>query len=399
MPFSLRPTALTLAAAAFLLTACSKPVPVEEPVRAVKVVTVGVGTMHSGGEFAGEIKARVESRLGFRVGGKIVRRQAELGQHVNAGDVLAQLDPLDYQLAAQAGMAQVASAATNRDLAAADFRRFKELRDQNFISGAELERRDAALKAAQAQLDQAQAQSKGQGNQAAYTRLVADVSGVITGIEAETGQVVAAGTPVLRIAKDGARDAVFSVPEDKVARIKPGSSVDVRAWEGKAVIKGLVREVAASADPVTRTFTVKVGLEPMAVQDALALGTTVSIIPHAFDRSDVPVIKLPTSALRQDGKTSAVWVVDTKTMTVKLQPVQIATADGNEVVIAAGLQPGMQVVSAGVHVLASGQKVTFYKEKSAVAPALVASDTMNLIATDAIAASPAAEQSSAPSAK
>ena len=399
MPFSLRPTALTLAAAAFLLTACSKPVPVEEPVRAVKVVTVGVGTIHSGGEFAGEIKARVESRLGFRVGGKIVRRQAELGQHVNAGDVLAQLDPLDYQLAAQAGMAQVASAATNRDLAAADFRRFKELRDQNFISGAELERRDAALKAAQAQLDQAQAQSRGQGNQAAYTRLVADVSGVITGIEAETGQVVAAGTPVLRIAKDGARDAVFSVPEDKVARIKPGSSVDVRAWEGKAVIKGLVREVAASADPVTRTFTVKVGLEPMAVQDALALGTTVSIIPHAFDRSDVPVIKLPTSALRQDGKTSAVWVVDTKTMTVKLQPVQIATADGNEVVIAAGLQPGMQVVSAGVHVLASGQKVTFYKEKSAVAPAFVASGTMNLIAPDAIAASPAAAQPSAPSAK
>ena len=399
MPFSLRPTARTLAAAAFLLTACSKPVPVEEPVRAVKVVTVGVGTMHSGGEFAGEIKARVESRLGFRVGGKIVRRQAELGQHVNAGDVLAQLDPLDYQLAAQAGLAQVASATTNRDLAAADFRRFTELRDQTFISGAELERRDAALKAAQAQLDQAQAQSKGQGNQAAYTRLVADVSGVITGIEAETGQVVAAGTPVLRIAKDGARDAVFSVPEDKVARIKPGSSVDVRAWAGKAVIKGLVREVAASADPVTRTFTVKVGLEPMAVQDALALGTTVSIIPHAFDRSDVPVIKLPTSALRQDGKTSAVWIVDTNTMTVKLQPVQIATADGNEVVIAAGLQPGMQVVSAGVHVLASRQKVTIYKEKSAVAPALVASDTMNLIATDAIAASPAAEQSSAPSAK
>ena len=95
MPFSLRPTALTLAAAAFLLTACSKPVPVEEPVRAVKVVTVGVGTMHSGGEFAGEIRARVESRLGFRVRGKIVRRQAELGQHVNAGDVLAQLDLLD----------------------------------------------------------------------------------------------------------------------------------------------------------------------------------------------------------------------------------------------------------------------------------------------------------------
>lgn len=391
MPFKLRPTALTLVVAVFLLSACSKPAPLEEPVRAVKVVTVGVGTMHSGGEFAGDVRARVESRLGFRVAGKIVRRQAELGQRVKAGDVLAQLDPLDYELAAQAGLAQVAAATTNRDLAAADYRRFKELRDQNFISGAELERRDATLKAAQAQLDQAQAQSKGQGNQAAYTRLVADVSGVVTGIEAETGQVVAAGTPVLRIAQDGPRDAVFSVPEDKVALIKPGSAVEVRAWAGQTVLKGLVREVAASADPVTRTFVVKVGLEAMGAKDTLALGTTVTVIPHAFDRSDVPVIKLPTSALRQDGKTSAVWVLDTNTMTVKQQPVQIATADGNEVVIAAGLQPGMQVVSAGVHVLAPGQKVSIYKEKVAVAPALIASDTMGLIApVTRTAASPAA---------
>lgn len=380
MPFKLRPTALTLVVAAFLLTACTKPAPSEDPIRAVKVITVGLDSMRSGGEFAGEVRARVESRLGFRVAGKMVRRQAELGQRVKAGDVLAQLDPQDYQLAAQAGQAQVVAASTNRDLAAADFKRFKELRDQNFISSAELERRGAALKAAQAQLDQAQAQSKGQINQADYTRLLADVSGVITAIEAEAGQVVAAGSPVLRIAQDGPRDVVFSVPEDKVAMIKPGSSVDVRAWAGNTVLKGLVREVAASADPVTRTFTVKVGLEAMDAKDALALGTTVTIIPHAFDRRGVQVIKLPTSALRQDGKTSAVWVLDVNTMTVKLQPVQIATADGNEVVISAGLQPGMQVVSAGVHVLSPGQKVTLYKEKVAVAPVGSESITTNMIA-------------------
>lgn len=371
------PAAVMLIAAALVLTACSKPAPTEEPIRAVKVITVGVEGMLSGAEFAGEVRARVDSRLGFRVGGKIVRRQAELGQRVKAGQVLAQLDPQDYQLAAQAAKAQVAVAATNRDLAAADFKRYKELRDQNFISGAELERRDATLKAAQAQVDQAQAQLSGQGNQAAYTTLVADVSGVVTAVEAEPGQVVAAGTPVVRIAQDGPRDVVFAVPEDRVALIKPGSTVDVRAWSATMALKGVVREVAASADPVTRTFGVKVSLD---AKDALPLGTTVSVVPHAFDRSGVPVIKLPTSALRQDGKSSAVWVLDTASMTVKLQPIQIATADGNDVVVAAGLQPGMQVVAAGVHVLSPGQKVTIYKEKGAVAPVNPASAAMNSVA-------------------
>ena len=378
----LRP--LALVAAALLLSACSKPVPPEEPIRAVKVMTVGVDTMRSGAEFAGEVRARVESRLGFRVAGKIVRRQAELGQRVKAGDVLAQLDPQDYQLAALAAKAQVSAAQTNRDLAAADFQRYKELRDQNFISGAELERRDASLKAAQAQLDQAKAQGTAQGNQAAYTTLVADVSGVVTAVEAEPGQVVAAGTPVVRIAQDGPRDAVFSVPEDKVALITVGSGVDVRAWTAAETRKGVVREVSASADPVTRTFAVKVAL-PAA--DALTLGTTVSLLPHALDRSGVQVIKLPTSALRQDGKSSAVWVLDSASMTVKLQPIQIATADGNDVVVAAGLLPGMRVVSAGVHVLSPGQKVTVYKEKSPLAAVDTTQGAMKNIAPVAFAAS------------
>ncbi len=375
---------LALVAAALLLSACTKPVPPEEPIRAVKVMTVGVDSLHSGAEFAGEVRARVESRLGFRVAGKIVRRQAELGQRVKAGDVLAQLDPQDYHLAALAAKAQVSAAQTNRDLAAADFQRYKELRDQNFISGAELERRDASLKAAQAQLDQAKAQGTAQGNQAAYTTLVADVSGVVTAVEAEPGQVVAAGTPVVRIAQDGPRDAVFSVPEDKVALITVGSGVDVRAWTATQTRKGVVREVSASADPVTRTFAVKVAL-PAA--DALNLGTTVSLLPRALDRSGVQVIKLPTSALRQDGRSSAVWVLDSASMTVKLQPIQIATADGNDVVVAAGLLPGMQVVSAGVHVLSPGQKVTVYKEKSA--PALVdnTQDAMKNIAPVALGTS------------
>lgn len=377
---------------ALTLTGCSKPVPTEEPVRAVRVMTVGAQSMLSGAEYAGEVRARVESRLGFRVGGKIIKRQAELGQRVKAGDVLAQLDPQDYQLSAEAARAGLAAATTNRDLAAADLKRYRDLREQNFISGAELERREASLKAAQAQLEQAQAQSSGQGNQAGYTRLVADVSGIVTAVDAEVGQVVAAGTPVVRIAQSGPRDVVFSVPEDKVALIVAGSEAQVRGWAAGASARGVVREVAASADPVTRTFAVKVALD---AKSELPLGATVSVVPQALDRAGPQVIKLPTSAFRQDGKSSAVWVLDTASMTVKLQPVVIATADGNDVVVASGLQPGMQVVTAGVHVLSPGQKVTVYKEKQAVAPAEPAQAATNSVAPVVTAASAPAASSSA----
>lgn len=354
-----------------LLTACSQSEPAQEPIRSVKLFTVGVQAMHTGGEFAGEVRAKVESRLGFRVAGKIIRRGVEPGQRVKAGEVLAQLDPQDYKLSADAARALLAAAATNRDLAAADYKRYQELKEQNFISGAELERRETNWKSALAQYDQAQAQLASQGNQAAYTTLVSDVSGVVTSVDAEVGQVVAAGTPVIRVAQDGVRDAVFSVPEDKVGRIRVGSGAQISAWANQSVYQGTVREVAASADPVTRTFLVKVAIEG---PDTLPLGATVTVTPAVFDRSDVRVIKVPTSALRRDGDKSAVWLLNPKDMTVNLQEVQIATADGNDAVISAGLRPGMQVVSAGVHVLSPGQKVTIYRDKYAQ-PSSATADT------------------------
>lgn len=343
-----------------VVAACSKSEPAPEPIRAVKVMTVGTSGLQTGAEFSGEVRPRVESRLGFRVAGKIIRRQAELGQHVKAGDVLAQLDPQDYRLATDAARAQVAAASTNRDLAAADFKRYQALRDQNYISGAELERRETTLKAAQAQLEQAQAQLSSQGNQARYTNLVADVSGVVTAIEAEPGQVVTAGSPVVRIAQDGARDVVFSVPEDKVVALKPGTDVALRLWAGNAPLAGKIREVAASADPVTRTYAVKVALQSA---QQPPLGATVTVMPQALSHSGMVAIKLPTSALRQEGKGTAVWVVDKSTMTVKAQPIEIASADGNEAIVASGLQPGQLVVAAGVHVLSQGQKVTIWQER------------------------------------
>ena len=379
-------TVLSLAGMAALLVGCSRSAPPEEPVRAVKVISVGSSALTARHEYAGEVRAQVESRLGFRVGGKVIKRQAELGQHVTAGQVLAELDPKDYRLAADAARAQVAAATTQRNLAAADYARYKTLKDQNFISGAELERRDAALKAAQAQLEQAQSQLAVQGRQTGYAVLSADVSGVVTSVDAEPGQVVAAGAPVVRIAADGVRDVVFSVPEDKVAGIKPGAPVSLRVWAqtaDRAELAGRVREVAASSDPVTRTYLVKVSVD---AQPAPPLGATVNVVMPSVGQAGVVAIKLPTSALRQEGPATAVWVLDKASMTLRSQVIQIATADGNEAVVAAGLQPGMLVVSAGVHVLSPGQKVTVYEPKVPVTQSSRAQYAPDLIATPAPAA-------------
>jgi membrane fusion protein, multidrug efflux system len=353
-----------------LLSACSKPEPAPEPVRAVKVITVGASGLQAGLEYAGEVRARVESRLGFRVAGKIIKRQAEVGQRVKAGQILAQLDPQDYKLATDAATAALAAATTNRDLAAADFKRFQSLKEQNFISGAELERRETALKAAQAQLDQAKAQLANTGNQGGDANLVATAPGIITAVEAEVGQVVSAGTPVVRIAQDGPRDVVFNVPEDKLAQLAVGSVAKVKRWaepgaEG-AELNGKIRELAASADPLTRTFQAKIGLE---ASQNLPLGSTVYIVP-ASPYAGVQAIKLPTSSLMQSAQgASQVWVLDKATMKVNATNVQVATADGNEAVIASGLKPGDVVVSSGVHVLSPGLKVSIFNEKGA--PALV----------------------------
>lgn len=389
-PFRFLRHAGGLGAVALFLAACTPAAPPPEPVRAVKLVTVGVGALQARQDYSGEVRARTESRLGFRVAGKIVQRQAELGQRVRAGQVLAQLDPQDYQLASAAAQAQVSAAQTQHDLAAADFQRFAALKAQNFISGAELDRREASLKAARASLAQARAQAAAQGNQAAYTRLVATADGVVTGVEAEVGQVVSAGTPVLRIAQDGARDVVFAVPEDKVVHLKVGQAVTVRSWAGGATLQGQVREVAASADPVTRTFAVRADID---AAQAPPLGATVHVMPAALSLAGLPAIKLPTTALRQEGTSTAVWVYDVDTGTVRSQTVQVATADGNEAVIADGLVPGMQVVSTGVHVLTPGQKVRIFEQKPAPGQSNQAQAATKTVATMPAASAAAASAS------
>jgi len=371
----MRSTFLVSLLSVAVLTACSKVEPAAAPIRAVRTVTVATDSAGGTYEYAAEVKARTESRLGFRVGGKIVRRGVNVGDSVKAGQVLAQLDPQDLKLGQEAAHAALVAAQANLDQTQADFKRFKELRDQGFISSAELERRDTALKAAQAQLDQARAQANVQGNQAGYATLVADANGVITGVDAEPGMVVAAGAPVVRLAHDGPRDVVFSVPEDKVGLVKSAQAakLKVRLWGSNEALPATVREVAAAADPVTRTFAVKADLGQTPAAASVRLGQTATIL------ADVPkvagVTKLPLSALREAQGATAVWVVDRATMTVSSKPVQVAGADGNEAVITGGVSPGEVVVTAGVHVLNPGQQVKFYADPPSPSTASVVKGT------------------------
>ena len=348
---------------AAVLAGCSKTEPAPEPVRAVRTLTVASEAAGGVNEYAAEVRARSDTRLGFRVGGTITRRHVDLGSSVKAGQVLAQLDPQDLKLGQDAARAALAAAQANFEQATADLKRFQELRDQGFISTAEFERRQTALKAALAQLEQARAQAGVQGNQAGYATLVAGANGVITGVDAEPGMVVAAGAPVLRLAHDGPRDVVFSVPEDQVGLIKaiattPGR-FKVRLW-GPAgeTLPANIREVAAAADPVTRTFLVKADIGNGAAIQSVRLGQTATMLvemPKA-----IGINKLPLSALKEEQGRTIVWVLDKASMTVRQQPIQVAGADGNDAVVSAGLAPGQVVVTAGVHALNPGQKVKLY---------------------------------------
>jgi membrane fusion protein, multidrug efflux system len=357
-----------------MLPACSKPEPRPEIIRSVRTVTIAPSSFNGMQQLSGEVRAAVESRLGFRVAGKIIKRMVEPGQVVKAGQVLMQLDASDYALAAQAAVANKGAALVNRDQATADMKRFQELFDKGFISAAELDRRRTTLTAAQASLDAAQAQSTAQGNQTSYTTLVADGAGVVTAVDAEVGQVVTAGTPVLRLARNGAREVVFAVPEDQLKLVKPGEVVKVKLWADNKALQAKVSEIAASADAATRTYTVKAALQgDAATQTAAKLGMT-AVVELASAGTGAAAIKLPLSAVFEQQGKSTVWVFDGASSTVKAQDVQLAVADGNEAVVAAGLKPGMQVVTAGVHVLQQGQKVKLLDTANPIAaPASVSS--------------------------
>lgn len=362
---------VTLLAVLLGLGACSEPPPTPKPVRSVRTLTLQPSSGAAVHEYAAELRARTEASLSFRVGGKLVQRMVGVGDAVKPGQALARIDPADLQLGQQAAAAAVQAAQAQLALNEADFKRYQALRGQGFISGAELERREATLKASQAQAEQARAQASLQLNQARYAQLTADVAGVVTAVDAEPGTVLAAGMPVLRLAHDGPRDVVFAVPEDRAGALRglmgrPGQ-VQMRLWgDGQPWLPATVREVAAAADPVTRTFRVKADVGAAAVR----LGQTASV--RLVEPTSAGLLQLPLTAVFHHGQGSAVWLLDAQTMAVRVQPVQVAGALGNQAVVASGLAPGQEVVVAGVHVLSPGEVVRRYVEPGKVAAVPVA---------------------------
>lgn len=335
-----------------VLSACSKPVEKTEEVRPVRAIQLAADNIDVAAEFSGEVRARVESRLGFRVGGKIISRKVDVGSVVKRGQVLMQLDPQDMQLAQAQANAGLKAAESNRDLAKAELKRYQDLREKNFVSQAVLDSKATAYKAAQASFEQALAAFRNQSNQAGYTTLVSDVDGVVTGVDAEAGQVVAPGAPVVRVAKTGDKEIVIGIPEDKVDALRRMTDVRVRTWARPTeIIPGKLRELSPVADPATRTYTAKITI-PNAPEH-VKLGMTAYVAFSA--KSQNAMIKLPLTALFQDKSATAVWVVENGA--VKPVPVQVAGSSGNDIVVAGGISPGQTVITAGVNLLKTGQKV------------------------------------------
>jgi RND family efflux transporter MFP subunit len=347
---------------AILLAACSKPIEKTEEIRPVRTIRLAADNAEVVAEYSGEVRARVESRLGFRVAGKIVARKVDVGTIVKRGQILMQLDPQDLQLVQAQANAGLKAAESNRNLALAELKRYQDLREKNFVSQAVLDAKKTAHQAAQASYDQAVATYKNQSNQAAYATLVSDADGVVTGIDAEAGQVVAAGTPVVRIAQAGEKEIVIGIPEGKVDALRRITDVRVRTWANpNEIIPGKLRELSPVADPATRTYTAKIAI-PNASND-IKLGMT-AYVTFASKTSEA-MIKVPSTALFQDKAATAVWIVENGA--VRSIPVKIAGATGNELLVAGGLSPGQTVVTAGANLLKSGQKVKILGEESIVA--------------------------------
>ena len=355
------PLGLSLAAT-LALVACGKEPATPEPVRAVRTMTVGQLSGATTRDYAAEVHARVESKLAFRVGGKVTQRAVNLGDRVKSGQALAQVDPADLRFGQDAARAGLAAAQVNYEQTAVDYKRYEDLRAQGFISAADLERRNSGLQAARAQFDQARAQAGMQTNQAAYAALAADAPGVITAVYADVGAVVAAGTPVVSLAHDGPRDVVFAVPEDQLPIFRrlqgQAGGVSVTLWGGDVAIPATIREVAAAADPASRTFQVKADVPAGAAE----LGQTATV--HVELAPADGKLRLPLQAVTGDGNQSHVWILDKATMKVREQPVLVLRPEGDNLVIAAGLKAGDTVVTAGAHALSPDQQVSLYVEPS-----------------------------------
>ena len=339
---------------ALLLAGCGREAPPPSAdIRPVRAEQVGVRAEHSGTRYAGEVRARHETELAFRVAGRVQTRAVEVGTQVKAGQVIATLDPQDYVLAVGAAQAQLTAAEAEAKLAQQDLQRFSELRAQNFISQAELDRRRTTAEAAQARARQLRAETARQGNQQAYTRLTAPHAGVVTAITLEPGQVVAAGQPVAQLARSGEREVRIDVPENALDALRAARTLAIRLWSAPDVrYAGRLRELSPMADAASRTYSARVSFaEPDA---AVKLGMTATVEVGGVA---TPGLSVAQAALFKINGQPQVWVVDRKTLKVAARSVQLGALSGDRAAIVSGLAAGEWVVTAGVHKIAPGQRV------------------------------------------
>jgi multidrug efflux system membrane fusion protein len=346
----------TVTLAGFFLTACGSGEVASQETRPVLVVLPGKADVGVA-SLTGEIRAREESPLAFRVGGKLLARQVDIGDQVKRGDLLATLDPGDQQAQVRAVQARLSAAEAELGRARADQARFAALAKHQLVSRSARDAQNASATAAQGQVDAARAELDVARNQAAYSRLLAPADGVITDRQAEAGQVVAAGQAVFTLAVDGAREVAFAVAESQKADIRPGQTVRVEVWSapGKQW-PGTVREVAPAADPASRTYAARATLD--APVGALQLGQSARVFIDAGPSGQTAVLSVPLTALQRDGDAVAVFVVDRKTSTLVLQPVTVGAYGDDRVPVTSGLSADAWVVAAGGHLLRAGQKVS-----------------------------------------
>lgn len=337
---------LMMAALALTLSACSK-----EEVAAAKVerlastYLVGALGADSGHVYSGEVRAQHEVALGFRVGGKMIERRVEAGTQVKAGQVLARIDAADAGLQESAASAQL-------KLAGEDLKRYRELREKNFVSQSALDAKETAYKAAEAQAGLSR-------NQSSYTQLVADRAGVVAATLAEVGQVVSAGQAVVRVAQEGPREVAVAIPEVYFSGLKLGMTAEVEVSgedNSSRRVVGRLRELSPAADAISRTYPARIALPK---SEALALGMTARVRFVSSEKKTGYLV--PLSAIFQQGEQAAVWVVAAD-RSVALHPVKVAAYRDDGALIASGLAVGERIVSAGVHKLTVGDKVRLMEQ-------------------------------------
>lgn len=347
-------SALLAAAMAASLAACEQEVDASAPEpRPVSTVVVAEGAADMEATLTGRIEARDEAALAFRISGRIAENDLKLGDRIETGQVLARLESQNELNALRTAQAQVAAAEGQLTQARNQFERQQTLLAGGWTTRARFDEAQQGLQSAQSRVDDTEAQLKAADDQVSFTELKADAPGVLTAIGPRAGEVVQAGQMIARIARQDGRDAVFDAPAQLIRSAPPDPEITVSLVDDPAVTAmGRVREVAPQADPVTRTFEVKVGLTNP--PQAMLLGATVT---GRVKMETTAAIEVPAAALTRFNRQPAVWIVDPSNHTVSMQNVEVSRFDQDTVVISQGLDTGEIVVTGGVQALHPGQKV------------------------------------------